>query len=306
MLNRRPRREPIEGRDDDVIVAAYPFLRRWKAFSRRDGSPFEIEELRREALYYDDPGLYDAIETFYSPTGDETRTMLESYILARMNDREISQRITLDPRHVDWYEKLFFNVRDRIDSYRYVMDIVVGSPMNQGIEQFSLDQTTKWFAYWAGPEIAELIYDGYDKMTPVPGPEQDKMQFFYDHFARQCIARGASGVNSIGLDKWSFKDYSEYSFRVMELVRAKDNEQGGLRSPLEDIASVMMNVVPWSVGSSRDKIYAGTPAAPYIGHAAEPRVSEVLAISNDDPPFDPSYLEDQTLPPPRERDSDDK
>jgi len=306
MLKRRPRREPVEGRDDASIVEAYPFLRRWRAFDRKEGSPQEIEELRREALFLDNIGLYYAMETFLSPQDDRTRAMIEAYILARLTDEQISARIALHPEHILWYERLFFNVRDRLTSCRYVMDIVLGSMVNQGVEAFNLGQSAKWFAYWAGADIADMIMDGYDKQTPVPGPEQDKAQFLYNLFASQCVSRAAASINSVELNNFSFKDFSEYSFRVQELTQKRAEEAGGTRSPLEDIASVMLHAVPWSVGSTRREVIADTPIASYVGHAAEPRVEELLAIANGNAPFDPGYLEKQKLPAPRERKDDEK
>lgn len=306
MLGSRGSRQPVTSADDKYVFTAYHFLRKWQRYDRMGGDPDRVEMLRREGLLLENMGLYYAFETFFSPQEDKTRTMLEAYILARLSDEEIASRLDGPKGHSRWYERLFFNVRDRIDRYRYIMDIVLPQVNNQGVENYDLGNVTKWFAYWGGADIADMVYDGYDKHIRKPGPEQNRMQFFFEHFATQCVTRAAAGVNSVAMGQWSFKDFSEYSFRVQELVQKKSADEGGLRTPLESIAEVMMQAIPWSVGSSRRKQLESSPLKDYSGHSAELRADEIMSIAAGDAPFDPEYIRNQKLPPPRDVDADDE
>lgn len=302
MLSRRPKQEPVAGRDDEHLVEGYKFFRIWRKFDRHSGSPLEVERLRRERLWDVNFGLYLATETFFRPGRDRSRDMLEAYILARQSDEWIADQLTMQPEEVQWYERLFFNVRDRLDKHRYVMDVVLNNMGNVGIENFDGPTVVKWFAYWAGTDIADIVADGYDKRTPAPGPDQDRIQFFFQHFAGQCAARASSGVHSVELGQWSFKDFSEYSLRIQELVQKKATEEGGLRSPLEDIAFIMSQSMPWGLGSTRRDVAQQSPVQAYFGHAAEPRVDELLRAAAGNAVVEPEQLAEQQLPKPRKQD----
>ncbi len=87
----------------------------------------------------------------------EDRAILEARILTRETDSEIAKRLGILPAAVDWYEGLFFTVRDRLDCAGWIdktVSSMAGPPPLYGIEPLTEQQrhaAYRTFGYYGGP-----------------------------------------------------------------------------------------------------------------------------------------------------------
>ena len=86
-----------------------------------------------------------------------TRQELESRLLSGQAYEAISYRMSLSRQIVEWYEGLFFNVRDRIDRESWVLHYVLGPTLHTGFSDRDIEILWKLFAYKGGPLVLDAI-----------------------------------------------------------------------------------------------------------------------------------------------------
>src|SRR3954447_17001009 len=117
LISHRPR--PILlGRLDDHYVRAY---RRLTMKFRAAGD----NEAKRDAVFLEYPDVCQAHLLHYSPDF-ERRQILEARLLTNESYEEIANRYATSAKVIEYYEKLFFHVRDRLDSSGWIHKVIQG------------------------------------------------------------------------------------------------------------------------------------------------------------------------------------
>ena len=178
-------RRPSRVHDDHYVRGYYFFLLEnrntdWKHF---DGTSSR-----------QDPALVQAHRLRWS-TDAEDRAIVESRILATETDAEIGRKLGVLPEAVDWYEALFFCVRDRlgctdwIDKTIHAMD---GELLSYGEENLTEQQrhtVYREFAYYGGSIILDRTIH---TLSPRPRPLNDEdCPGWLDDASRAKIRRAA-------------------------------------------------------------------------------------------------------------------
>jgi hypothetical protein len=166
-------RHPSRSKDDKCVKAYSRFLIREHDASSRE---------ERDELFERNPALFDA-HGFHVHPDVELRGLLEAMIVAGMTDQEIAKRLGCLPETVDWYEKLFFNVRDRLHAEAWMAKVIRGP---RHIPRLNTDGSLtargrataiKLLAHWGG----RLILDSAVRSL-VPrlahGPDSDTSAWF--------------------------------------------------------------------------------------------------------------------------------
>jgi hypothetical protein len=163
-------RRPARG--DDTYVRFYrKFLKDYQAAlqhtetanleARPGRSPQVLELIERL------PHLGHAQRLYFLGESEE-RAVLEARILARESDETIAAKTSLSPLTVDCYEKLFFNVRDRLDCTDWVCKAAVRRPSARRTERGPLDRSDiraayRMFGYCGGGLVLDVL------LSCVPG-----------------------------------------------------------------------------------------------------------------------------------------
>lgn len=88
---------------------------------------------------------------------DHQRYMLESRILAQQTPRAIREVHGTPHNVLHMYERLFFNVVDRMDRMDYIGNEVIGPMFQSGLDTHSPERLSKYFAYFTGEKGLDAI-----------------------------------------------------------------------------------------------------------------------------------------------------
>jgi hypothetical protein len=82
---------------------------------------------------------------------------LESYLLTRLSYDEIAEKLKLKRKTVEFYEKTFFNIKDRLDDLPWIMNVVIGYESMFSAPITKYFRLWKPYGYFCGHEILERI-----------------------------------------------------------------------------------------------------------------------------------------------------
>lgn len=141
----------VRGRDDEVVRFACKFRR---LMERCNDDNDRLAALDAYPAMYEAYSLYDASE---DPT--EHRWELEARILAKEAFDAISFKMGIDVEAINIYERMFFDVIDRLSSPSLITHTVIGKAVQAGLAEREYDCLWKLFGYWEGPLVLDaLVY----------------------------------------------------------------------------------------------------------------------------------------------------
>ena len=160
-------RRPSRVDDDRYIRAYYYFLLEnrctdWKSVDRTPANP-DLALLQAHLLRWS----RDA----------EDRAILEARLLARETDTDIGRKLGILPEAVDWFEALFFCVRDKLESPGWVIPMIhsmAGPPLPFGPDTLTEQQrhtAYRLFGYTGGRYVLDAMIGALGSRPPTLSPE---------------------------------------------------------------------------------------------------------------------------------------
>jgi hypothetical protein len=105
-----------------------------------------------------DPAILGAYRVRSS--GDpRTRMELEARVLAGQAPGEIAARLGLTHDVVEAYQRLHFDVRDRLGSTGYIVGTVIAHTLHEGFAAGDIESILKVFAYGYGPVVLDTLIE---------------------------------------------------------------------------------------------------------------------------------------------------
>ena len=89
------------------------------------------------------------------------RWAIEARILAAESFESIAKKCGTLLETIIWYEKLFFNVLDRLDAHYYIVCTVIGSEWHEGLTEKDYPVIWKAYGFFAGPEVLDFVITGF-------------------------------------------------------------------------------------------------------------------------------------------------
>lgn len=279
-------------RHDDKWVQGYKkFLFRWnKSAGNRDG------------LMYENPGLYFAYllydRMYVEP---ETRQMIEARLLADMSYEEIAKECKTIPETIEWYERLFFNVKDFLSHHDWILKHVLlpasdrftaeedddddeenfRPRVTQEIVKPHFDLTLKFFAYYAGPLACDVMISGFRRDKKILSYEE-LPDYFHDQFMSQIMKRSAESAGRFEINKYNVMELFATHSRIIEIQKAQGGQENKY-SEIEKHVNSMMSEFTWTVGNTGEKLYDKTALGKADKFAAELDDQEQMdAMTNPD------------------------
>lgn len=298
MCDRYPAPGRCSRRDDEFVKKARKFVLGWRAR--------EPEE-RRE-LYSDNPGLYYAYEIYEKAEDDpEPNHFLQARLLAQQTHEEIADALGTLPATVEWYEKLFFNVSDRLKHRDWVTKHVLlpailrqhntklapndaddddddndmGIGLDEGPKPVArpfLDATLKLFAYFGGKHVVDIMITGFQSGKQLVSPE-DMSSWFDSHWKMALRRRSHQAALTFEVNKYNVMELFAIHTRIMEIEKSEES-QDQQRSTVERHVKALLDEIPWAVGDDGRKMLEGTPLGQIDEGATELRDDELLRVAS--------------------------
>lgn len=321
LADKQPNPGRCTRRDDKYIKEARTFLLRWR---NRD-------EEGRQAMFPENPGLYYAYEAYLKGLEDPSNVLLlEARLLTRMTYREIADACNTIPDTVEWYEALFFNVRDQLKARDWITSQVLVPAMTRNfglldlphhaappsaaddddddvphkpgpwadrvIARPFLDASLKMFAYFGGPVLCETMIHGFQS-GKILNSTDNLTQFIDEHWALTLRMRSMQSARTFQVNKYNVMELFATHARIIEVEKSEDS-MDQKKSTIERHVSALMDEIPWAVGEDGEETFKGTPVLAYDQAAAELRDDEIHLVAAGKAVKSTDGLEQLKLPPP--------
>lgn len=308
IIDRLPNPGRCTSRDDNYVKQARNFLLRWRA----KGS-----EEEREELFWENPGLFYAYQIHERAEDEpEPAMFIQARLLARQGHKEIAECISTCPETIDWYEKLFFNVSDRLQNRDWITKhVLLPSIMkNHGVMPAKaddgevlpfkdstvakpfLDASLKMFAYFGGQYIVDIMITGFQQGKPLVSP--DEMSAWFDHHWSMTIRRRShQAALQFEVNKYNVMELFAVHTQIMALEKSEESQEQQ-RTATERHIKAMLDDLPFAVGDDGEKMARGTVLGYHDTQAAELRDDELLRAQHGE-----KVAQDvlESLPPPRKQ-----
>lgn len=272
--------------DDQWIKGYKKFLFQWNK-----------SEDNRDKLLYEDPGLYFAYllhdRMFVEP---EMRLMIEARLLSGMPHNSIANECKTIPETIKWYERLFFNVADFLPHHDWILKHVLlpasdrfieepeddaddfkSKPSNEVVKPH-LDMTLKFFAYYGGPIVCDLMISGFRRDKKVTSHEE-LPDYFHEQFMSQVMRRSAQAAGQFAINQYNVMELFATHTRIIEIQRSVENQEDR-HNEFEKHVNAMLTELPWTVGRESAKLYEGSKIGVFDSGAAELNEEELMLFGS--------------------------
>lgn len=276
-------------RDDAYIRAARKFALCWR---NRDS----IEQ--REELFWETPGLYYAHDLHMrAANGEEDREgalFIQARLLARQDYATIAKAMGITPETVEWYEAIFFNVRNKLEHRDWVTKHIILPGMlrspssidasgdtvpfrDSSVAKPFLDGSLKLFAYFGGPHLVDILINGLQAGKPLISV--DDMPAWVDQAWSMTVRRRSMmAATQFEINKYNVMELFAVHTRIMELERSEDTADK-TRSATERHIEAMIASIPFCAGGTGERILANSALGRHDAEALELRDEEVQRVA---------------------------
>lgn len=251
----------------------------------------------RERLRHTQTGLFYAFQMHdRRATDPEVALMTEGRLLAGMSSEDIAFNLKTFPAVIDWYERLYFNVRRRLQHHDWIVKSVLLPSYDQYTEYEEnkknkkkkvpparvvrpvarphLDMSLKFFAYFGGPLVCDIMISGFRRHQHVRNPE-DLADYFNQQFALQLQRRSADAAVNFEINKFNVMELFATHTRLIEIHRSGKGADER-KTEFEKNVNALMAELPWSTGRSGAQLYADQLIGKYDASAAEVSAEEAV------------------------------
>lgn len=207
------------------------------------------DDLDRYDLMSVFPDLYSAYLIFNRGGADNEqhpmRYVVEARILAAQNDYDIARRLGIPANVIDTYEKVFFNVRERLENSDYIMTCVIGPSVHAGLTDRDYDLLWKLFGYIYGPvALDSFISTTTSRFRPENLSEVDAV---LAEDARASIQRKVAIVaRTYTVNPFSQSELLNVYTRLLEMEKETGSERN--RDVILQNVQVMLDKLPFQTG----------------------------------------------------------
>lgn len=271
------------------------FLRENKidSVSRQDNDPWVTKalkfqkkldkcktEIERYKLMESDRDLYYAYDMWDEEEGEyanPTRYEVEARLLTDEPLNVIAKKVCAPLETIIWYERLFFNVKDRLASESYVANQAMGPALHRGFSERHYDLIWKLYAFTHGVIALEALM--IQTSNPIKVTTRAQMDSVFVDDAKSTIRRrSAIAARTLRSDSLSQISMLEMHHKFQQLER--DLASGQQEATILENIKAMMPILPWAVGRVPSKAMDQNLVAYYDkNHSAEPRADELLAAA---------------------------
>ena len=292
-------------------------LRKYRTKIRKNPDPAKRREIEEEM------GPVAWADRIFSGREDRVlgrrACMIECRILAKQTNEEIAEEVGGTVEMVEYYEALFFDIRDRYKAHDWILgEILVPSfdhamqagPNNafnaQNGPSISLpyfDATLRFFAYYGGPLVYDFAASGFRRDSQIKRREQTGL-WFDDSWLNRVRQRSGAAAHGFEINKYNVVELFAVHAKIIEIIRAKDDEHKK-QSDINQAVTAMVSGMTWAIGTPADvaanRRLAKEEKTAFILPSVELRDDELALVNSGSRLDHLDELQDMVMPAPNRR-----
>lgn len=204
------------------------------------------DPLLNQELIISHGDIYDAWRIFESASDSFLKWDIEASILARVSTEDIAVDSGLPCSSVYAYERVFFDVRSRLEEQRYIVHTVFGPGIREKLRS-DIGLAWKYYGYYYGPimlrAMISRVIDPQVCLTPdsVTTTLKDDIR---GSFYIQTAELSKYKQNS----QYAPKQYLELFTKISEVDKMADNSGTSHVEQISNHLEAMMGQMPFSIG----------------------------------------------------------
>lgn len=207
----------------------------------------DYDRWRMMELY---PDIYSAYLIYRRGDDEDRHPMryaIEARILAGQHYSEISGKLGISPRVIEYYEKLFFNVIEKLDFPDYIMTCVIGPSVQSGLSDRDFDLLWKLFGYLYGPAVLDTFITTTSRRFK---PENlNEVDVTLSEDARSSIQRKVAIVaRTFTINPFSQTELLNLYARLLELE--KESSGSKAHDVILQNVQIMLDKLPFSIADA--------------------------------------------------------
>lgn len=265
-------------------------------------------DIDRHMLMEREPGIYHAYlvrRPAETQEGSIQRWSLEARLLTNESDDDIADKIGCTPTIIEWYERLFFNVREKLRARDYIMTTVIGPAVHTGMTDRDYDILWKVFGYIYGPIVLDAFMTTSTSIGSLVETGEEVNDRFDVDISATIRRKAMICARTYVLNGFTQEGMMNIYSRFRELEQAKDSG-GQAKDTFMNTIQVVINKMPWSNGDGIMRPDLPDVSRPldqkllcdYDTGRAELRTDELLAVAAGRDLSDRASLQDMKYPEP--------
>lgn len=262
---------------DDHSIRAYRNLLLKMAAARRN-------EAERDAILTQYADLAPAHAIYYSPD-QELRQQLEALLLTEESFADIAVRLGTTEKTIEYFEELFFNVRDRLSNQLWIQKVIRGgfdpvrSVSDSDLASAQRGYLLRLFAHCGGILALDVMIRGFDPHGVPRRPEE--VRAWFADVLEQLVRTGAvTAASALPLTQGN-------ALRLIQLaLKNRGAEPAGNQAGVEFeqtvekiLSSIRVGYLPRDIGQLNQA------QQEFAVSAVEPRLEEQLNLSEGSVPL---------------------
>ena len=206
-----------------------------------------------------------------------TRWEIEARILAGENFESIADKSNFSPSCLEVYEKLFFNVLDRLNKRTWVTNSVVGRALQVGLTERDFNILWKIYGYMAGPHMLDLLISKIGMERKIAKTPEQAQAMLSDSIPNMAMIKSAFAMNVGSINNFTAVQIIQVEQAYRQMLR-EANSEASKTTFLQAISNIMTGL-PWSVGIGNIENPVLSSLSTVDRLAAEPRANEMIEVA---------------------------
>jgi hypothetical protein len=269
------RQRPLHPKRDDELTKT---LRNYYTAKERLGRQLDDTDDLEDELSARFKYVWCADRIFALGSHHRLRYELEASILARRTIEDIADRYALEQQTVNFYEKCFFNVTDKLAARSYIASTVLAPAFMAGLSAKSLEMTAKYFGYFGGPLVLDLVMDAFTDDIRSPQEPSEIGQWLDRQFKSRIRTSAMIGITYLDPSNYNIRTLLE-GFQGLLSLSQRERSQTGDDNIINQAIQIFANQHRMPVGDAADKMDY-RPGPMYGNGAVEPRIQELMVVAS--------------------------
>ena len=204
------------------------------------------------------------------------RWTVEARVIAGETDEEIAEKLGVETAVVQAYNDIFFNVREKLNNFDYVVNVMFNDAVTRGLQERQYDLLWKMVAYQGGTHALNAILGRFISI-PKPRSADEVAGFFQDSAINSVKYKAALATMTVPVNTHTQLQLIDSFVKYIEVERTTDNATKAQHSIIDNIGA-MLRSMPLKIGTKLESKEA--KVLPYDDSAAELRGDEIIAAAS--------------------------